>query len=88
MCRGWPDLEISVMPIHFRKRHNPAMIFIELKSEKGVLTKSQAEVLEKLRMAGHHTAVCRSLDAVHQFLSELLLPYKTIKSNEGEKDNG
>ena len=76
MCKGWPDLEISVLPVHFRKHQNPGMIFIELKSAKGKLSESQIDVLEKLRLAGHHTAVCRSLEDVQCFMSAILCTYK------------
>ena len=85
MCKGWPDLEISVLPRHFRKPHKPSMIFIELKSDKGVLSASQADVLEKLRLAGHHTAVCRSVDSVQEFLSEILTAYIPVNKNTPTK---
>jgi hypothetical protein len=39
-------------------------LFIELKTEKGRLTPSQRDVIERIENAGYKCAVCRSLDEV------------------------
>lgn len=60
---GWPDLEIA-----YRGR----MIFIELKTKRGRLTPSQAECHAELTLAGAVVKVCRSLEEVEAFLSQLI----------------
>lgn len=58
---GWPDL--LCIPIHHPER---GLVAIELKSEKGVVTDEQAQVLDELRRSGVRTMVARpsDLDAV------------------------
>jgi len=42
---------------------------IELKVGRNKPTKIQAHVLEKIKSAGGHSAVCRSIDEVKEFLT-------------------
>ena len=72
MQPGWPDLEILVSSIYFKNHKTPAPIFLEVKTEKGKLTKSQRGVLEKLRAIGCHVCLVRSIDDAQKFLSELV----------------
>ena len=52
---GWPDLTL------FRpaRDNNGEIIFAELKTESGTVTKEQSEVLEMLRQTGHDAYVWR-----------------------------
>tara|TARA_R100000808_G_scaffold24138_1_gene54854 strand:- start:1921 stop:2295 length:375 start_codon:yes stop_codon:yes gene_type:complete len=73
MQAGWPDLEIFVAPKHFKRPlFNFAPIFLEVKSDKGKLSKKQRAVLEKLRTLGAHAAVVRSIDDARAFLNEII----------------
>jgi len=56
---GWPDFEII---------HRGRVIFIELKTTKGRVSKSQKQCHNDLVMAGAVVKVCRSLEDVIQFI--------------------
>jgi len=76
MQAGWPDIEIFVAAKHFKKPlFYFAPIFLEVKSEKGKLSKKQRAVLEKLRTLGAHTAVVRSIDDARNFLAGIIKVY-------------
>jgi hypothetical protein len=70
--KGWPDLELFIQSTWFKEGKPWSPIFIELKSAKGRLSPHQKEVLALLEEAGCHVAVCRSLDEVREFLSEII----------------
>ena len=70
--KGWPDIEIFCQPTWFLEGVAWSPIFIELKSEKGRLTPEQKQVLAALETAGCHTAVCRSVEDVKNFLSQII----------------
>jgi hypothetical protein len=55
-CNGIPDLFI----IHPNNRFHG--LFIELKTEKGTVSKEQKEMLKRLDELGYFTSICRSLD--------------------------
>jgi hypothetical protein len=55
-CKGIPDLFI----IHPNDRFHG--LFIELKTEKGTVSKEQKEMLKRLDELGYFTSICRSLD--------------------------
>ena len=65
---GYPDIEVAVPLTYFPKNKRPAMLFIELKSDKGRLRKNQQEVLEKLSLCGHYCCVAYSLQDVVDFI--------------------
>jgi len=71
LCAGWPDLELLV-PIDYW--FNPAWgpLYMEVKNEKGKLTKNQKQVLELLDKAGGHVSVVRSIDDASNFLSQFV----------------
>ena len=48
--------------------HDGRAFFIELKAERGALTKSQKETIPRLRAAGAETFVCRSVEDVQRVL--------------------
>lgn len=56
---GWPDIEII---------HRGRFIGIELKTEKGRLSKAQKLCHSKITMAGGLITVCRSLEEVQKFV--------------------
>ena len=56
---GWPDFEII---------YKGRIIFIELKTPKGRVSKKQKQCHHDLMMAGAVVKVCRSLDEVAQFM--------------------
>lgn len=61
---GWPDLVL------WSERHK-RVVFVELKSESGLLSADQVEVLESLRAAGQQAYVWRpsDLDEAHRVLA-------------------
>ena len=48
--------------------HDGAVFFIELKTQKGRLSKAQRDMIERLRMAGAQTYVCRDVPSVARVL--------------------
>ena len=72
MQPGWPDLEILVASIYFKQGIKPAPIFLEVKTDKGRLSKNQTLCLDKLRAISCHVCLVRSIDDAQKFLSELM----------------
>ena len=79
---GWPDLELLV-PIDYWFEHGTPRIsletriypdwgpiYLEVKSDKGRLSKAQKTMLALLDKAGGHTATVRSIDETKAFLSQ------------------
>lgn len=62
---GVPDLEIL---------HLGRALFVELKTAKGALSKTQRHTIPRIEAAGCPVAVCRSLDEVKAFLAEQRVP--------------
>lgn len=62
---GWPDLELY---------HDGRAFFIEMKTDKGRLSKAQTECHADLWAAGCHVAVCRSVDDVTRILRSWGIP--------------
>jgi len=59
MRKGWPDIELI---------HKGRFIAIELKTDKGKLSKAQKECHELITLSGGLVKVCRSLREVESFL--------------------
>ena len=55
---------------------NARAIFIELKSDKGRLSDAQKAIHERIVLSGHVVTVCRSLDAVIEFLTICGIPLR------------
>lgn len=67
---GWPDLQLV----------GPGGVYygIELKAEKGVLSKAQVECHSTIIAAGGHVAVCRSLEDVQAALRIWGIPLRAV----------
>jgi len=66
---GWPDLELLV-PVDYWFDPAWGPIYLEVKNEKGKLTKTQKTVLTLLDKAGGHCSTVRSIDEVRNFLAQ------------------
>ena len=69
MQAGWPDLELLV-PVDYWFDPAWGPIYLEVKNDKGKLTKVQKIMLTLLDKAGGHTATVRSIDETRAFLSQ------------------
>jgi len=69
LLAGWPDLELLV-PVDYWFDPAWGPIYLEIKNDKGKLTKHQKNVLGQLDAAGGHTAVVRSIDESREYLSK------------------
>ena len=71
MVPGVPDLCIlynEIEELHPYRTESPRTLFIELKTEKGKLSKVQEIVHKKFESVGHDVEVARSLDDVIEIL--------------------
>jgi hypothetical protein len=73
---GMPDLHLPVARIVNGKRYNS--LYIEMKVGKNTLTKSQKEVIPKLKEAGNAVVVCYGSEEAQKALSEYLAGDKCI----------
>ena len=62
MCTGWPDLEVFIAERFWLSDKPWAPIFLEVKSAKGRVSPSQADVHTNLTDLGCHVHVVRSID--------------------------
>jgi hypothetical protein len=60
---GWPDIEVMTWA-------NIGPMFFEVKTDVGVVSKTQAAVLERLRTFGYRVAVVHSIEDVRACLFE------------------
>ncbi len=60
---GWPDIEVMTWA-------NLGPMFFEVKADLGVVSKTQAVVLERLRALGYRVAVVQSIEDVRACLFE------------------
>jgi hypothetical protein len=58
--------------------YNTRVYGIELKTDKGVLSKAQVEMFPRLRNAGMIIHVCRNIEDVHDALYNHLIPMRPI----------
>jgi len=66
MKKGFPDLVIFYPCGEYHG------MFIEFKSEKGIITKEQKEVISNLKSKGYYCTVCRSIeDGINQTIKYL-----------------
>lgn len=72
MRSGWPDLQLVVPFSHYLDGQRQTDIYIELKAQKGRVSKNQKEVIEELLAAHRHVSVCRSLGEVQLFLGRII----------------
>jgi|TARA_R110000737_G_scaffold74104_2_gene103124 hypothetical protein len=73
---GWPDLELFVSKTWWQIDVPWSPIFIEIKTQKGVLSANQKQVQTELRDAGCHVATVKSLCDVVSFLNTLMRDQK------------
>lgn len=72
-CAGVPDLLIINNGVH---------IFIELKYEKGKLSKIQEYTIEKINLAGGEAHICRTTDEVKYILNETYIRREVNQCNQ------
>jgi hypothetical protein len=72
-CNGIPDLFI----IHPNNRFHG--LFVELKTEKGIVSKEQKEMLEKLSKLNFAINICRSIESFMACV-KLYMKYETNQS--------
>ena len=75
MVAGWPDLELLIHPEDWISEDNWAPIFLEIKNEKGRLSKGQELVIDQLQSIGCPCFVVRSVEEVRTALE----PYVRLR---------
>jgi len=69
---GWPDLVLVRESPGFARPRTAAMVFVELKKEKGFLTPPQVRVHRLLALTGHAVYVWRPSDLLAGKIAEAL----------------
>lgn len=84
--RGWvkgiPDLHV----LGRETNGNTVMLYIECKSEKGVLSGDQKYMLYTIKALGIETRVVRSLDQIQDLLDKDIIRAETLLLEELDKD--
>jgi len=66
---GWPDLEIYINRTWWSSNGPWHVVFLEIKTEKGRVSKNQKEIGADLVMAGQRVHIVRSIDDCREVLS-------------------
>lgn len=80
--KGIPDLTV----IGRETNGNTVMLYIECKSEKGVLSGAQKYMLYTIKALGIETRVVRSLDQIQDLLDKDIIRAETLLLEELDKD--
>jgi len=72
---GWPDLEIFINPSWWGSNGPWHVVFLEIKTGKGRVSKNQKEIGADLVMAGQRVHIVRSIDDCREALAR----YVTLK---------
>ena len=67
---GWPDLDIFINPTWWRFAGPWSLVFLEIKTLKGRLSKNQKSLHSELANAGCHIHIVRSIEDSRNALSQ------------------
>ena len=68
---GMADILCSPMKWEGMIGEHPVFLWIEVKSPTGKQSKAQMDFMDEVRMEGHYYAVCSSIEAVEEILTEI-----------------